>query len=280
MKKVLTIAGSDSTGGAGIQADLKTFQEFGVFGFSSLTSIVTMDPSTGWSHEVTELPGELLQKQLVSVFAGDKLDALKTGMMGNERNIQIASEAIKENQMAMVVVDPVIACKGTAQVLQPKSVEGIKRYLLPQALITTPNLVEAGILSELGDLKDVNDMKEAAKRIYQLGAKHVVIKGGRRLDATQALDLFYDGQNFEVLVGELFATEYNHGAGCTFAAAITAALAKGYPVFESVQLAKDFVAAAICQGVHINPYVGHVWHGAYHQAQNRMNPTTGGATHD
>lgn len=280
MKKVLTIAGSDSTGGAGIQADLKTFQEFGVFSFSSLTSIVTMDPSTGWSHEVTELPGELLQKQLVSVFAGDKLDALKTGMMGNERNIQIASEAIKENQMLTVVVDPVIACKGTAQVLQPKSVEGIKRYLLPQALITTPNLVEAGILSELGDLKDVNDMKEAAKRIYQKGAKHVVIKGGHRLDATQALDLFYDGRNFEVLVGELFATEYNHGAGCTFAAAITAALAKGYPVFEAVKLAKDFVAVAINQGIQINPYVGHVWHGAYHQAQNRMKPTTGGATHD
>lgn len=99
MEKVLTIAGSDSTGGAGIQADLKTFEEYGVFGFSSLTSIVTMDPTTGWSHEVTELPETLLEKQLISVFAGGPVAALKTGMMGNEQNIKMASKYIKQEKI-------------------------------------------------------------------------------------------------------------------------------------------------------------------------------------
>lgn len=270
MKKVLTIAGSDSTGGAGIQADLKTFEEYGVFGFSSLTSIVTMDPAAGWSHEVTELSEELLEKQLISVFAGKAIDALKTGMMGNEKNIRLASKYIQEYEVEKVVVDPVIACKGTAQILQPKSVEGIKEYLLPQAYITTPNLVEAGILSEMGDLLTIDDMKKAAAKIHQLGAQYVVVKGGHRLGIDCAVDVFYDGATYEVLESELIPTDFNHGAGCTFAAAITAGLAKGCTVKEAVVLAKAFVAAGIKQGVYINQYVGHIWHGAYNQAENRM----------
>lgn len=270
MKKVLTIAGSDSTGGAGIQADLKTFQEYGVFGFSSLTSIVTMDPAAGWSHEVTELSTTLLEKQLISVFAGGPVDALKTGMMGNEKNIILASEWIQKMKVTNVVIDPVIACKGTAQILQPKSVEGIKNHLLPHGLIATPNLVEAGILSGLGDLTTLDEVKEAARLIHQRGVKNVVVKGGRRFASEKAVDVFYDGKYFEVLEGEMIATDFNHGAGCTFAAAITAGLAKGMPVLEAVVVAKDFVAAAIKQGVAINPHVGHVWHGAYHQAENRI----------
>ncbi len=270
MKKVLTIAGSDSTGGAGLQADLKTFEEYGVFGFSSITSIVTMDPTNGWSHEVTEIAAELLRKQLVSVFAGGPVDALKTGMLGNEKNIQVASEFIQQYQVEKVVIDPVIACKGTAQILQPKSVAGLKEYLLPQAYVTTPNLVEAGILSGLGELTSIAAMQAAAEIIHQLGAQHVVVKGGQRLGHDQAIDVFYDGQDFTILENELIATDRNHGAGCTFAAAITAGLAKGYPVKQAVILAKKFVAQAIKHGVAINPYVGHVWHGAYNEAEKRM----------
>lgn len=270
MEKVVTIAGSDSTGGAGLQADLKTFEEYGVFGFSSITSIVTMDPENGWSHEVTELPEELLRKQLISVFAGGSVDALKTGMMGNEKNIQVASEFIERYQVKHVVIDPVIACKGTAQILQPKSVAGIKDYLLPKAYVTTPNLVEAGILSGLGDLTSIEDMKAAATIIHQLGAQYVVVKGGYRLGLAKAIDVFYDGKEFTVLENELIPTDCNHGAGCTFAAAITASLAKGYSAKEAVILAKKFVAQAIQHGVQINPYVGHVWHGAYNEAEKRM----------
>lgn len=270
MEKVLTIAGSDSTGGAGLQADLKTFEEYGVFGFSSITSIVTMDETKGWSHKVTELPAELLEKQLRSVFAGGPVTAIKTGMMGNERTIELASAYLTKHYAKYVVIDPVIACKGTAQILQPESVAGIKRFLLPQAEITTPNLIEAGILSGLGDLHTIEDMQEAAKRIADLGAKHVVVKGGKRLAFDRAVDLYYDGRDFVVLENELYDTDFNHGAGCTFAAAITAGLAKGQSVLEAVSLAKTFVARAIEEGVAINPYVGHVWHGAYNQAQKRM----------
>jgi len=270
MKKVLTIAGSDSTGGAGLHADLKTFEEYGTFGFSSITSIVTMDPETGWSHEVTELSSELLAKQLISVFAGGPVDAIKTGMMGNEKNIEMASHYLTTTYTNHVVIDPVIACKGTAQILQPKSVEGIKNYLLPRAEIVTPNLVEAGILSGMGDLHTIAEMKEAAKRITDYGARQVVIKGGRRFASDKALDLYYDGARFELLEGKLYETNCNHGAGCTFAAAITAGLAKGKTVFDAVVLAKAFVSKAIEEGVVINSYVGHVWHGAYNHAEERM----------
>lgn len=270
MKKVLTIAGSDSTGGAGIEADLKTFQEYGTFGFASLASIVTMDPTVGWQHEVTSITAELLEKQLISALAGEAMDAVKTGMMGNEENIKVVARVIKAHQIKQVVIDPVIACKGTANILQPKSVDAIITDLLPLADIATPNLVEAGILSGLGDLETVDDMKAAAENIYRLGAKHVVVKGGHRLQADQAVDIFYDGKQFTVLAGERIDSDFNHGAGCTFSAAIAAGLAKGWTVLESVQTAKAFVAAAIKQGVLINPYVGHVWHGAYNQAERRM----------
>lgn len=275
MKKVLTIAGSDSTGGGGIQADLKTFEEYGVFGFSSLTSIVTMDPKQGWSHEVTELSAELLEKQFVSVFAGGPVDGLKTGMMGNEENIKRVSRWIQKQAVKNVVIDPVIACKGTAQIMQPRSVAGLKEYLLPQAFVTTPNLIEAGILSGLGDLTSLHDMEEAARRIHRLGAEHVVITGGERLSGEEAIDLYYDGSSFEVLSGTRYQTTFNHGAGCTFSAAVTAGLAKGRGVLEAVILAKKFVAAGIQQGVAINPYVGHVWHGAYNASQERMGEVVG-----
>lgn len=270
MKKVLTIAGSDSTGGAGLEADLKTFEEYGVFGFASITSIVTMDPKTGWSHEVTELPAELLLKQLISAFAGSGMAALKTGMMGNDANILAAVDFLDKQQVENIVVDPVIACKGTAQILQPEVVTAIKKYLLPLATITTPNLVEAGILAELGDLTNLTDMKKAARAIWQQGAKNVVIKGGHRLGSDKAMDLFYDGAEFVTFENELYQTDFNHGAGCTFAAAVTAGLAKGAPMKRAVAMAKQFVAAAIKEGVQINPYAGHVWHGAYNKAQKRM----------
>ena len=270
IKKVLTVAGSDSSGGAGIQADLKTFEEYGTFGFSALTSIVTMDPDEGWSHLVTSIEPNLVEKQLKTIFAGAPLDAMKTGMLGTIETIEITRKYIDKFSMNNIVIDPVMACKGTSELLQPENVAAMTRLLLPKATITTPNLVEAGILSKMGDLTSVEQMKAAAKKILNLGPKNVVIKGGHRLNADKAIDLFYDGSEFTLFEEELFATDYNHGAGCTFAAAVTAGLAKGYSVEKSVALAKAFVAAAIKNGQRINPFLGHVWHGAYNHAENRM----------
>ncbi|MGM0124365.1 phosphomethylpyrimidine kinase [Enterococcus sp. AZ194] len=270
IKKVLTVAGSDSSGGAGLQADLKTFQEYGTFGFSAVTSIVTMDPDEGWSHTVTPIEPTLVEKQLKTIFAGGKLDAMKTGMLGTVGAIEATRQTIDTYNMDQIVIDPVIACKGTSELLQPENVAAMTRLLLPKATITTPNLVEAGILSELGDLTSIDQMKQAAKKISLLGPKQVVVKGGHRLGLDKAVDVYYDGQTFNILESELIATDYNHGAGCTFAAAITAGLAKGLTVKKAVVLAKAFVNAAIQQGLKINPYLGHVWHGAYNHAEDRM----------
>lgn len=270
IKKVVTVAGSDSSGGAGIQADLKTFEEYGTFGFSAITSIVTMNPDEGWSHLVTPIEPNLVEKQLKTIFAGAPLDAMKTGMLGTVEAIEITRHYIDKFDMNNIVIDPVMACKGTSELLQPENVAAMVRLLLPKAIITTPNLVEAGILSELGELTNLEQMKDAAKKIVTLGAKNVVIKGGHRLQTERATDLFYDGTSFTVLEGELYKTDFNHGAGCTFAAAVTAGLAKGLAVPQAVELAKSFVAEAIKHGQRINPFLGHVWHGAYNQAEKRM----------
>ncbi|MBM7710935.1 bifunctional hydroxymethylpyrimidine kinase/phosphomethylpyrimidine kinase [Enterococcus xiangfangensis] len=266
MKKVATIAGSDATGGGGLEADLKTFQEFGTFGLAAITSIVTLDPETG-DHHLKKLPTEWIQEQLASIFAGP-IDAVKTGLLPSEEIIHVAAKHLPKD--IPLLVDPVIGGKGTKDFIQNEQVQALQKVLLPHALITTPNLREAGILAELGDLTSEKQMQQAAKKIALLGVKHVVIKGGARFDDKQTLDLHYDGRNFYRYPHPVIATPYNHGAGCTFAAAITAAIAKNYPLEQAIKLAIAFVQAAIASGEKINPYVGHVWHGAYTHGEKRL----------
>lgn len=266
MKKVVTIAGSDATGGGGLEADLKTFQEFGTFGLAAITSIVNLDPNDG-THHLYSLSEELIQEQLASVFAGP-IEAIKTGLLPSKEIIELVSERIPKN--IPLIADPVIGGKGTQDFIQNDQVRALQESLLPQALITIPNLREAGILSEMGELTSEKHMQEAAKKIALFGVQHVVIKGGARLDTKQTLDLHYDGRNFQRYPHPVIATPYNHGAGCTFAAAITAAIAKNYPVGQAIKLAIDFVQAAIAMGEKINPYVGHVWHGAYTHGEKRL----------
>lgn len=273
LKKVLTVAGSDSSGGAGLQADLKTFEEYGVYGFCAITSLVTMDPDTEWTHEVTPVDSALFAKQMKTIFAGGALDAMKTGMLGSIGAIETTREYIDKYEMKNVVIDPVIACKGSAGILQPENVARMKELLIPAAEIATPNLIEAGILAEMGELTTIEQMKEAARKVHLLGAKNVVVKGGHRLGLDKAIDVFYDGRNYQILENELYETDYNHGAGCTFAAAVTAGIAKGYSADTAVKLAKDFAASAIKNGLQINRFLGHVWHGAYNQAEKRMTET-------
>ena len=268
MKRVLTIAGSDATGGAGLEADLKIFEEYGLFGQAAITTIVTMDPDT-WQHEVTELPVSLVEKQLLSSLNGGAVAAIKTGMLGNETIIEQIHHKLTPTYTEHVVIDPVIACKGTAQILQPKSVAGIKHYLLPKASIVTPNLIEAGILSGLGELETLAQMKEAAKRILDQGAARVVVKGGKRLKGNAAIDLYYDGDSFEELANEKIASNNNHGAGCTFSAAITAGVAQGLEYFDAVVKAKAVVYQGILHGERFNQHVGHLDHHAYFREVSR-----------
>lgn len=261
LKKTLTIAGSDASGGAGTHADLKTFQEYGTYGMQALTCIATMDPDNGWSHSVFTLPIDTLKAQLKTAISTG-IDAVKTGMLPNEEVIQTTAEGIKASGTMNVVIDPVMVCKGEDEVLNPGNVDAMIQHLLPLALVTTPNLFEAGQLAGTKTPKTIDEMKIAAEKIYALGAKNVVIKGGRSLGTEKALDLFYDGEKFFALEAEPVETDYNHGAGCTFAASITANLAKDLSVKDAVVASKGFVAAAIQHGWRLNQYVGPVMHGA------------------
>ncbi|MGI2327791.1 pyridoxine/pyridoxal/pyridoxamine kinase [Planococcus sp. YIM B11945] len=261
LKKTLTIAGSDTSGGAGIQADLKTFQEHGTYGMNALTVIVTMDPENGWSHGIHPIPVETLHAQLETAFSTG-VDALKTGMLPTVDIIEMAGKAIKASGLTDVVIDPVMACKGEDEVLFPENVDAMIKHLLPIAKVVTPNLVEAGQLSGLGTLQTVEDLKAAAEKIHAEGAQYVVIKGGKQLKHEKAADLLFDGTTHYLLTSEKTDTTYNHGAGCTFAAAITANLANGKSVKDAVIDAKTFVSAAIQHGWKLNEYVGPVMHGA------------------
>lgn len=262
-KVTLTIAGNDASGGAGIGADLKTFAEFGTYGIAALTVIATMDPENNWSHGVTPIDAQVVKDQLVTATAGPGIDAFKTGMLPNVAVIETIANHIKEHNLRNLVVDPVMVCKGEDEVLNPENAEALRDILTPLATVATPNLFEAGQLSELGTLRTLEDMKEAAKRIHQKGAQTVVVKGGKALDGDKAVDLFYDGNEFTVLESDKIEGATNHGAGCTFAAAITSGLAKGLSPKEAVVKAKDFVTEAIQAGFEYNQFVGPVFHSGY-----------------
>lgn len=259
----LTIAGNDASGGAGIAADLKTFAEFGTYGIAALTTIATMDPDNNWSHGVTAIDAEVVRAQLKTATAGPEIAALKTGMLPNVDVIKVIAEAIDKHHLKNVVIDPVMICKGTDQVLNPENAHALRTILTPMATIATPNLFEAGVLSGLGLLTTLDEMKNAAEIIHQSGAQNVVVKGGRALEGDKAIDLFYDGSEFTVLETEKITHGHNHGAGCTFAAAITAGLAQGLEPKRAVIVAKDFVTAAIREGFTFNEWAGPVFHSAY-----------------
>ncbi|MFJ9500248.1 pyridoxine/pyridoxal/pyridoxamine kinase [Brevibacillus centrosporus] len=267
MRKALTIAGSDTSGGAGQQADLKTFQELGVFGMTALTVIVAQDPHNGWHHDVFPIDVAVLEKQLETVLAGIGVDATKTGMLGTTELVELAARKIEQFQLKNVVVDPVMICKGADEALHPEIAISLREVLLPRSTVATPNLFEAGILSGLGALKSVEDMKEAAKRIHDFGTSYVVVKGGSKLQHGNAVDVYYDGQSVEVLESERFDTTFTHGAGCTYSAAICAELAKGNSVREAVNVAKDFITEAIRHSFALNQYVGPTNHGAYRRSK-------------
>ncbi|WFD53880.1 bifunctional hydroxymethylpyrimidine kinase/phosphomethylpyrimidine kinase [Staphylococcus saprophyticus] len=266
LKKTLTIAGSDTSAGAGMQADLKTFQELGTYGIVALTSIVTMDKKS-WSHDVTPIPFDVFEKQLETAISIDP-DAVKTGMLGTQEIIKRAGDAYVESGADYFVVDPVMVCKGENEVLNPGNTDAMIEYLLPKATVVTPNLFEAGQLANLGTLKSIEDMKKAAEVIHEQGAKHVIIKGGKALDQDKSYDLYYDGQKFYQLTTDMFQQSYNHGAGCTFAAATTAYLANGKSPREAVIAAKAFVASAIKNGWKMNDFVSPVDHGAYNRVEH------------
>jgi len=263
MKKVLTLAGSDSSGGAGLQADLKTLQELGVYGMSALTGIVSMDPHDNWSHHVFPVDLDTIKSQIETIIAGIGVDAMKTGMLPTTDIIEFAAHMIKKNGLKNSVIDPVMVCKGAGEPVNPESAACYKETLVPLAAVVTPNLFEASQLSGIKDIETIDDMKEAARIIKESGPEFVVVKGGKGAGSEKAVDVVYDGKKFDVLEAEKVDTTYTHGAGCTFSAAIAAGLAKGMNVPGAVLLAKNFVTEAIRHSFALNQFVGTLDHSAY-----------------
>jgi hydroxymethylpyrimidine/phosphomethylpyrimidine kinase len=265
VKKALTIAGSDSGGGAGIQADLKTFQELEVYGMSALTAI-TAQNTTG-VQSVFPMQADAVAKQMESIGNDMGTDALKTGMLFDAEIIKTVAGQIRRFQWTKVVVDPVMIAKGGASLLQDSAIAALKEHLMPLAHVITPNIPEAEAIAGMR-ISSLADRKDTARQLFAMGAKYVVIKGGHdagRPDA--AADLLFDGSSFEVFEGRRVNTANTHGTGCTFSAAITAGLAKGLSVKDSVFLAKEFIQAAIEEDLQIGSGHGPTNHWAYNKRQ-------------
>lgn len=257
--RALTIAGSDSGGGAGIQADLKTFQELGAFGMTALTA-VTAQNTLGVSG-VWPLPPEAVAKQIEAVATDIGVDAAKTGMLFDSAIIEAVAEAVRRHGIEKLVVDPVMIAKGGTPLLKADAVEALRRRLLPQALLVTPNIPEAEALTGLV-IRTRADMEKAARAIVAMGARAVVVKGGHG-DGETADDLFYDGARVEILSAPRVATRNTHGTGCTFSAAVTAALAKGRDLLDAVRVGKAFITAAIREALNLGGGHGPTNHWAY-----------------
>lgn len=258
--RVLTIAGSDSGGGAGIQADLKTITVLGGFGMSVITALTAQN--TVGVQGVLDIPVDFIEKQFDSVLSDIGADAAKTGMLSSPEIIGAVVRKIREYRIDRLVVDPVMVAKGGAHLLRDEARESLINELLPLALVATPNIPEATALCGIA-IESPDDMKRAARTIHKMGARNVVVKGGHL--SGDALDILYDGKDFHVHKTGRIATGDTHGTGCTYSAAIAAALAQGESVPAAVESAKRYITAAIRNSLRL---------GSGHGPTNHLAPIT------
>lgn len=236
----LTIAGSDSAAGAGIQVDLKTFSALGVFGTTAITAVTAQN--TVGVQAVHPLPGELVGAQISSVLEDLPVAAVKTGMLATAENVLVVADRARRGELPNLVVDPVMVSSWGRRLLAAEAESAYREALIPLARVVTPNLREAGSLVG-GELASVEEMVSAARELHRWGAGTVVVKGGHL--AGDPVDVVYDGTEVRLLSTERVVTRNVHGTGCTLAAAIAAGLASGRSVGEAVEQAKDYVTAAL-----------------------------------
>jgi len=262
IKTALTVAGSDSGGGAGIQADLKTFAAHGVFGTSAITAITAQN--TVGVTAVHVLPADLVTAQIEAVASDIHVSATKIGMLATAAIVESVAAAIAELQLPLVVVDPVMIAKSGDRLLDEDALTAIRQELLPRSLVVTPNIPEAEALSGL-PIASLDDRKEAARRIRKLGPSAVVIKGGHG-HGPELVDLLFDGREFHEFKTARIDTRNTHGTGCTFASAIAAHLAMGIGIVDAVGSAQAYVAGAIRHGLAIGHGHGpldHFWNAGH-----------------
>ena len=243
----LTIAGSDSSGGAGIQADLKTFSALGVYGASVITALTAQN--TMGVSAVQMSPAGFVAAQIDAVFADLAIDAIKTGMLGDAAVTTIVADALERRRQVPLVVDPVMVATSGDRLLDPAAIAIVKARLMPLATIVTPNLPEAAALLGCAEATSLDEMEAQARALLALGCAAVLIKGGHRRDGDQAVDvLVRAGAPRDLVAGPWIETGNTHGTGCTLASAITGHLAAGFPILDAVRSAKAFLTAALIAG--------------------------------
>ena len=247
MKQILTIAGSDSGGGAGIQADLKSIHANGGFGLSVITSVTAQN-----TREVTrafDLPTDLIDAQIDAIFSDFDVAALKTGMLSSSEIVGTVAEKLREYSPRNIVIDPVMISKSKYPLLKPDAIECLKAELLPLATVITPNVYEAELLAEC-EIQTIDDAKRAAKVIQGYGCQGVLVKGGHLL-GEQSTDVLYADGAFTFFEAERIETKNTHGTGCTYSAAIAAHLGLGKDLVSAIQSAKDYITNAIRYSLNI-----------------------------
>lgn len=257
IKVALTIAGSDSGGGAGIQADIKSIQANAVFATSVITAVTAQN--TTEVKAAFELPLDLIEAQIDAVMTDFPVAVVKTGMLSSVEIVELVARKMRQYGVGMLVVDPVMISKSGYKLLKDDAVEAVRQVLLPLATIVTPNAHEAGLLGNL-EVKTLDDAREAAKRILELGPHAVLVKGGHLEDEHESIDLFYDGKSYYNFPGPRIDTVNTHGTGCTYASAIAANLAKGFNMRGSIARSKRYVTDAIRHGLPIGSGSGPTHH--------------------
>jgi hydroxymethylpyrimidine/phosphomethylpyrimidine kinase len=258
LPRALTIAGSDSGGGAGIQADLKTFSALGVYGMTVLTALTAQN--TVGVQAIHEVPPGFVRAQLDSVCDDIGVDAAKTGMLANAEVIRSVVEGVHRHGIERLVVDPVAVSKHGDPLLALEASGALRDELIPHALIVTPNAGEMRMLTGVA-VRRAGDLRPAAEALLELGPRWVLAKGGHLAEEEDAVDLLTDGRTYREFRARRLATRDTHGTGCTLAAAITAGLAAGEPVPDAVAAAKDYLTGALEHGLRIGQGIGPVDHG-------------------
>lgn len=256
--KAMTIAGNEATGGAGLQVDLKTFHQLGVYGMGAVTCIVSFDPKNNWSHRFVPVDPQVIKDQIEAGISTWDVDTTKIGMLGTVPTIKAVREGLSMQEWKNVVLDPVLICKGQETGDAHDTDEALKTEILPLATVVTPNLFETEQLSGM-TVRTEEDLAKAAKKIGELGPKYVLAKGGMTLEGDEAVDLLWDGEKITRYASPKIGDERPTGAGCTLAAAITAELVKGADIYEAVRVAKELVTRGIKGALEAHTPFDAVW---------------------
>ena len=255
MIPIVTIAGSDCSGGAGIQADIKTFCAHGLFGMSVIVSVVAENTATVTSVE--NISPKIVGDQIDCVFTDIPPNAVKIGMLSDVEIMITVAEKLKQYNAKNIVLDPVMYAKNGHPLMDVENIDTLINKVIPIADLITPNIPEAEHISKMS-IENVDDMKKSAKEIMKMGCKAVLIKGGHHIG--DAIDVLYDGENFHTFTTQKIDTKNTHGTGCTLSSAIASNLAKGHDIASSVKLSKDYVTTAIAHSLELGKGCGPTHH--------------------